>query len=104
MKCICDKCMNFPCGEETNMIIVCCDFEEKPKVHTNADRIRSMSDYDLADWIANILTCHGAMSSSKEFDFDRYCIDCPLNKCCNDQPSDNIEDWLKSPVEEVDNG
>ena len=95
MSCICDKCMNFPCGEETNMIIVCCDFEEKPKVMTNADH---------ADWIAEILTCHGAFASSESFDFERFCVDCPLNKCCNDQPSDNIEDWLKSPVEEVDDG
>ena len=69
---------------------------------TNADRIRTMTDEELADWIADILNCHGAFSASEDFDFDRFCIDCPLNKCCNDQPTDNIEGWLKSPVE-VDN-
>jgi len=70
---------------------------EKPM--SNGDKIRSKSDYDLADWIAQVLMCHGAFARSKDFDSDRYCIDCPLDKCCNDQPSDNIEDWLKSPVE-----
>lgn len=67
------------------------------KIVTNADRIRGMTDYDLADWIAKILTYH------QPFSVDDECpTECPLYKCCNDQPSDNIEDWLKSPVE-VDN-
>ena len=88
MSCICDKCMDFPCGEEKNMIIVCCDFEEKPKVITNADRIRSMSDEELADLIGT-----------------HDCLDCPLNNeddwCAGSAGScrGNVLEWLKSPVE-----
>lgn len=65
---------------------------EKPM--SNGDTIRSMSDYDLADWIAKILTYHAPYS------YDDACPhECPLYKCCNDQPSDNIEDWLNAPVD-----
>ena len=64
---------------------------------TNGDKIRSMSDYDLADWIAEILTYHGGLYTHRDrFECDQ---ECPLYKCCNDQPSDNIEDWLKLPAD-----
>ncbi len=33
-------------------------------------------------------------------DYNECPHECPLYKCRNDQPSDNIEDWLKSPVED----
>ena len=89
-----------PC--ETCEVITVNEFTNwRPIPITNADRIRAMTDYDLADWIANILMCHGAFARSEDFDFDRYCADCPLDKCCNDQSSDNIEGWLKSPADEV---
>lgn len=65
---------------------------------TNGDVIRSMNNYDLADWIAKILTYHGSYVAD-EYHVDCN-TDCPLYKCCNDQPYDNIEDWLKIPVEE----
>ena len=62
----------------------------KPK--TNADRIRSMSDYDMADWIADILNHCDNKAPEDE------CLEsCPLYACCN-LPFDNIENWLKSPV------
>ena len=81
MSCVCDKCMNFPCGEEANMIIACCDFEEKPKVITNADRIRSMTDEELAEWATTVGRTFGE-------EYEGYM---------------SALDWLKSPVE-VDNG
>lgn len=60
---------------------------------TNGDYIRNMSDYDLADWISGILTRHGFYAwGDYRYECDK---DCPLYECCNDQPSDNIEDWLK---------
>lgn len=93
----CRKCAKF---EECAVDEDCGLFVEKPL--SNGDVIRSKSDYDLADWIANILMCHGAFARSEDFDFDRYCADCPLDKCCNDQPSDNIEDWLKAPADKED--
>ncbi len=91
----CRKCARF---EECAVDEDCGLFVEKPI--TNGDVIRSKSDYDLADWIAKILDhCENKMP-------DELCRQsCPLYKCCNDQPSDNIEDWLKRPgVEVVDNG
>ena len=64
---------------------------------TNGDRIRYMTDEKLADRIAQILTYHTRASSNSHK--DECNINCPLYKCCNDQPYDNIEDWLKSPWE-----
>ena len=62
---------------------------------TNYSRIVSKSPYELADWIAKILDhCENKLP-------DELCLQtCPLYKCCNDQPSDNIEDWLNAPAEE----
>ena len=98
----CKECYNMKCifvtGEREDF-----DTSECPDFRplTNADRIRSMSDYDMADWIASILSYHSMFVRS----FSRVGIyaecdsECPLYKCCNDQPTDNIEGWLKSPVE-----
>lgn len=91
----CRKCANF---EECAVDADCGFFVEKPM--SNGDIIRSMSDYDLADWIAQILMCHGSFSRRPLSLDDNECPhECPLYKCCNDQPSDNIEDWLKSPAD-----
>lgn len=59
------------------------------RVATNADRIRAMSDYDLADFLTAIMDCCGNDLCGKF---------CPMWACCNNGP-DNVEDWLKSPVE-----
>lgn len=57
---------------------------------TNADRIRAMTDEELADFLTAIMDCCGSGACG---------IFCPMWECCCDQPSDNVEDWLKSPVE-----
>ena len=78
-----------------------------PVPMTNGERIRYMSDYDMADWIANILSYHSMfVRSLSRVGIDAECdSECPLYKCCNDQPIDNIEGWLKAPEEqEADNG
>lgn len=88
-RCVC-SCMNSECSVE-------CDLYRKYNgIKTNYDIIVSKTPYDLADWIAQILTYHGSFSQSKALECDS---DCPLYKCCNDQPSDNIEDWLKAPAD-----
>jgi len=70
----------------------------KPKPQTNYDGIISKTPEELADWIAKVLTYHTKHAANLWAD---VCDpQCPLYKCCNDQPHDNIEDWLKSPVEE----
>lgn len=75
------------------------------KLLSNGDKIRSKSDYDLADWIAQILMYHGSFSRRPLTIDDNECPhECPLYKCCNDQPSDNIEDWLKAPADKEGEG
>ena len=60
---------------------------EKPQ--TNADRIRAMSDEELAKWIRKIMDCDQCPIG----------LGCVLDKGC--VPS--LADWLKQPAE-VDNG
>lgn len=56
---------------------------------SNADRIRAMTDEELAEWLAEVLFhCSNTICDQR----------CPMYKCCCDQPSDNIEDWLKQEV------
>ena len=65
---------------------------------TNGDKIRSMSDYDLADWIADILNHCDNKKPEDE------CLDsCPLYPCCN-LPFGSIEGWLKSPADKEGEG
>ena len=61
---------------------------------TNYDLLISKTPEQLADWLADILN---HCENKKPEELCR--MSCPLYKCCNNQPSDNIEDWLKSPVE-----
>ena len=56
---------------------------------THYDRLRAMSVEELADWLAEVLFhCSNTICDER----------CPMYKCCCDQPSDNIEDWLKQEV------
>ncbi len=66
----------------------CCGEESCPdrKVLTNADRIRQMTDEELAEWL--------------EYRDDN----CPRAGCYKGGCHECWLDWLKSPVEEVDNG
>lgn len=80
------------------------DYPKSRKPMTNADRIWAFTDEELAEWIANILICHGNLNRHIQKDWYLECNkECPLYKCCNDQATNSIEGWLKSPVE-VDNG
>lgn len=60
---------------------------EKPL--SNGDKIRSMSDYDLAEFLYAIMDCcwNDACGTFS-----------PMWKCCNDGP-DNVGDWLKLPAD-----
>lgn len=79
----------------------CLAWKDKDEPQTNADRLRAMSVEELAEWIAQILTYHDIFSRRlSTINYHDCPRDCPLYQCCNDQPTDNIEGWLKSPVEE----
>ena len=60
-----------------------------PKPKTNADRIRAMTDEELARWIATTA--------------DDNCPDTAHERYCDNRCGECWRDWLKSPVE-VDNG
>lgn len=67
-----EYCIEGPCPDE--------------KHPTNADRIRSMSDEDLAEWLVDANMC------------ERVCIEedyCGCDVCVN-----RVTDWLKQPVKE----
>lgn len=66
---------------------------------TNYDLLISKTPEELAEWLADILN-HCENKKPEELCY----MSCPLYKCCNDQPYDNIEDWLKAPVEEGEKG
>ena len=74
------------------MAIVCdmsCKRYAKPI--TNYDRIVSKTPGELAEWLAEVMFhCSNTICDER----------CPMYKCCCDQPSDNIEDWLKQEASE----
>ena len=87
MKYICDSCEKYPCSaDETKLMLSCPAYSPKPKPITNYDRIVSKSPGELAEWLAEVLFhCSNTICDQR----------CPMYECCCDQPSDNIEDWLK---------
>ena len=61
---------------------------------TNADRIRNMSDEELAEFLCSFRSC----------DADEYiCEGCKATKYCRAGHAGTI-DWLQQPTEEADNG
>lgn len=56
---------------------------------TNADRIRAMSDAQLAEFLARVTDKCWRAGQRGECDKD-----CPMYECCNEQVHDNIEEWL----------
>ena len=72
---------------DEDMLRDCRHFRQK----TNADRIRAMSDEELAEWLCD----------------NRYCIEpkeCPGYTACRDGggKANGLKKWLKQPAE-VDN-
>lgn len=58
---------------------------------TNADRIRAMSDEELAEWISEIILCEECERMNGGY---RPCLG---GECC----PDHWLDWLKRPAEGV---
>ena len=61
---------------------------------TNADRIRSMPDEELAAFINRIVICHHLRNAGN-------CEKCPIHpaKPCD---TEGIAEWLQKPAEEAD--
>ena len=82
----CNSCIGKTlCGEPADSALEC---ENRIVTHkTNADRIRSMSDEEIAKWICSIMTAE--------------CCDqrCPGRDICN-PGSNGLVKWMKQPVKE----
>ena len=82
------QCPNHETVKESGAYL-CGVLDERKRKRTNADRIRSMSDEELAEFIENIKTraafCK-AVGNNEAFE-----------KLCSGE-------WLKQPAEEADNG
>lgn len=51
MKFLCDSCEKYPCDDSAIKLMKYCPiYSPKPKPQTNADRIRSMTDEEIAEW------------------------------------------------------
>jgi hypothetical protein len=72
------------------------DYPKERKPQTNADRIRAMSDEELAEMIAETIDC--SVCKSLPHSESDECPSHPHQAC-----DDFWLDWLKSPVE-VDDG
>ena len=67
-----------------------------PIPQTNADRIRQMSDEELAKWMVtktSCMRCPVALDACHNFEFS-----------CGMSCEGILLSWLKAPVEEVDDG
>ena len=76
-------------------------YNETPFMHpkTNADRIRAMSDEELAEWIAYIIpyTCDCCVYQNPcRFEHDTETVDYTEKYHCRE----GIMAWLKQPAEE----
>lgn len=75
---ICDNCEKYPCTDDDyKMRFTCPGFSEKPKPTTNADKIRAMSDEELAVFLSettsNAIVVLGIGSNGKSKNaFDWY--------------------------------
>lgn len=63
------------------------EFAEKVKTRTNADRIRSMSDEEMAEFLCLAFGCNG---------------ECPGQSLCvaGDGKANGLRKWLKNPTQE----
>lgn len=98
---ICNNCKNRGkkrrCDLYTSMSTyaeICKDFEEKKQ--TNADRIRSMNDAELAEWLTNM--CDFINPEDEEPYKSIYNIDTEKEETVHDSYG-SIMDWLQSEVE-----
>lgn len=81
----CNICINGKMPSYSATCVECGLSRKNYKPITNADRIRAMTDEELAEW-ATLMVCKY-----------RSCGNCPMSDWCS--PGRGIAEWLKSPVE-----
>lgn len=91
----CTTCARAPYNKDSHVCQRCFDYTPLGKpvykhwaraLPTNADRIRSMSDEELAEWISSIFDCHYDTSMCADF--------------CNHNCDERNLTWLRQPAEE----
>jgi len=90
MQCDCPKCIEDRWAFELALQALREKAEREQKPHTNADRIRGMSNEELAEWLTHlpkICTCHD------------HCELCIAQKECDKGCEGCIKDWLRQPAE-----
>ena len=71
-----------------------------PEKPTNADRIRSMTDEELAKHLADLgWDCHFC---TEHWRLDNEPLLC--GEKCDEKCSEHCLDWLQQPAEDIDNG
>ena len=95
------KCVfkNKCCGDHEGVYLdgsECDKFAQKVLAEppTNADRIRAMSDKELAHWIN--------LNADKDFAYEHCCTAEWRKKPCNNKCVACLVAWLQQPAEEVD--
>ena len=70
---------------------LCGVLDERKRKQTNADRIRAMSDEELAVFINRIVICHNLRNEG-------HCEKCPIHpaKPCD---TEGIAEWIQQPAE-----
>ena len=84
-------------GVQRGIVVECDNYMPKPKPQTNADRIRAMSDEELAKWMSG-----GALHSDSVCSYcDRNTLEfCDGAECSNKTDAEIILDWLKQPAKD----
>lgn len=84
------------CEDKEQMQRCIDEYNLSQKPTTNADRIRAMSDEELASWISG-----GAMHSDSACSFCSHNKEktCTGRECQNKSDEDIIMEWLREPAE-----
>lgn len=92
MKCLTHNLeVNYPCSPACPLFgdcVVAFQNEQKKWVQTNADRIRAMSDEELAKFIPNWSYTNACKCGEHYVDCNNECEKC-------------VADWLRQPAEEA---
>lgn len=86
-------------GKQRGIVLDCANYKPSPKPQTNADRIRAMSDEELAEWLADDgWDCHNCSEHER-------LSDNPLlrDERCDEKCAEHCLDWLRQPVKDGDN-
>ena len=88
------ECPNCNCYQDVNGNFHSSVFENKSSNMTNADKIRSMTDEELAKFLADGFDCEGCELSYVEDIWHETHCNGKHNECWK-----NLLEWLKQPAE-----